>query len=225
MFHFRKAQKRVRRAVENLLLPLGITLGLPLLLSGTVAFVRPRSLTDWLLSTLLCGGVAVYLHLASPVWFWIGLDWRFLPLGMALAAILWSARFLRSRPLLPPMRPRTLAGLAFRGVVAALIVGMLIDLHLAGLAPADAVDLPFPLDDGRFAVLQGGGSAALNHHRAVPAQAYAIDFVALNDRGRRARGLRPGGAGRLRYLRSGRHRSLRRRRDRDVGRRTRRTHR
>lgn len=74
--------------------------------------------------------------------------------------------------------------------MVALIAGMLIDLHMARLVPAGAVDLSFPLKGGRFAVLHGGG-AALNHHHVVPAQAHATDIVALNRRGRRASGVRP----------------------------------
>ena len=76
--------------------------------------------------------------------------------------------------------------------MVALFAGMLANLQAARFAPANAVDLSFPLAGGRFAAVQGGGAAALNHHRGVPAQAYATDIVALNDRGRRARGLRPG---------------------------------
>ena len=169
---------------------LGLVMGLPLLLSGVTAFARPRSRLDWLLSSLLCAGVSVYMFWVGPVWVWIGLGWRILPPAAAAVAVLWSARYLRARPMLPPARPRPLAGAVLRGAMVALIAGLLIDLHLARIAPAGAVDLSFPLKDGRFAVLHGGG-AALNHHHAVPAQAHAIDVVALNRRGRRASGVRP----------------------------------
>ena len=177
----------------NELLPaLGIVLGVPLLLSGMTAFARPRSRLDWLLSALFCAGVSWFMYSAGAVWVWIGFGWRIVPLAAAAVAVAWSARRLRACPMLPPARPfLPLAGAVFRGAMAALIAGMLIDLHLARLAPAGAVDLSFPLQGGRFAVLHGGGGAALNHHRSVPAQAYATDVVALNHRGRRARGVRP----------------------------------
>ena len=176
----------------NELLPaLGIVLGVPLLLSGMTAFARPRSRLDWLLSALLCACVSWFMYSAGAVWVWIGLGWRIVPLAAAAVAVAWSARRLRTRPVLPSARPfLPLAGTVFRGAMVALIAGMLIDLHMARLAPAGAVDLSFPLKGGRFAILHGGG-AALNHHHSVPAQAYATDVVALNHRGRRARGVRP----------------------------------
>ena len=184
--------KDARRSVNELLPALGLVLGVPLLLSGITAFARPRSRLDWLLSALLCAGVSCFMYLSGAVWSWIGFGWRILPLAAAAVAVVWSARRLRARPNLPSARPfLPLAGTVFRGAMVALIAGMLIDLQMARLAPAGAVDLRFPLKGGRFAIVHGGGGAALNYHHSVPAQAYATDVVALNHRGRRARGVRP----------------------------------
>ncbi|MCY4431402.1 MAG: hypothetical protein OXC11_13555, partial [Rhodospirillales bacterium] len=174
-----------------LLLPLGLTLGLPLILSGALAFLRQRSLLDWLISALLCAGIAVYMYSVGPIWAWIGVGWRFLPLAGALAAVLWSARRLRGRPVLPPRKPLALAGTSIRCATAALVAWMVVDIHIASLSPAGAVDLSFPLERGRYVTIHGGGTTALNPHRAVPAQSWAVDIVALNDQGRRARGVRP----------------------------------
>ena len=171
---------------------LGLTVGFPLVLSGAVACTTPGSRLDWLLSALLCVGVATYLYLTSAVWIWIAVEGRLLPTAAAVCAALWSARGLGLRPTLPPMRLRRLARTAVGGAMIAVIAAMLVNIRMGSLAPEGAVDLAFPLAHGRFAVVQGGGAAALNRHRAVPAQSYAIDIVALNDRGRRARGLRPG---------------------------------
>ena len=176
----------------NELLPaLSLTLGLPLLLSGVVVFTWPRSWLDWLLSAFVCGGVSVYMYLAGTVWVWIGVGWRTLPLAVAAAAVLWSARRLRTRPILPLATLRPLTDTALRCAMVALVAGMLVNLHMATIAPTDSVHLSFPLAGGRFAVLHGGGARALNYHHAVPAQAYATDIVALNDQGRRAHGVRP----------------------------------
>ena len=184
--------KDARRSVNELLPALGLVLGVPLLLSGITAFARPRSRLDWLLSALLCAGVSCFMYLSGAVWSWIGFGWRIVPLAAAAVAVVWSARRLRARPNLPSARPfLPLAGTVFRGAMVALIAGMLIDLQMARLAPAGAVDLRFPLKGGRFAIVHGGGGAALNYHHPVPAQAYATDVVALNHRGRRARGVRP----------------------------------
>ena len=131
------------------------------------------------------------MYLNGPIWVWIGFGWRILPLVATVAAVLWSARYLRGRHILPAARPLPLADTAFRGAMVALIAGMLVNLHTARFAPAGAVDLSFPLEGGRFVVLQGGRVAAQNHHHAVSAQAHATDIVALNDAGRRARGVWP----------------------------------
>ena len=184
--------KDARRSVNELLPALGVVLGVPLLLSGITAFARPRSRLDWLLSALLCAGVSCFMYSSGAVWSWIGFGWRIVPLAAAAVAVAWSARRLRARPNLPPARPfLPLAGTVFRGAMVVLIAGILIDLQMARLAPAGAVDLWFPLKGGRFAIVHGGGGAALNYHHPVPAQAYATDVVALNHRGRRARGVRP----------------------------------
>ena len=178
--------------MNEFLLSLVLSLGLPLLLSGRLAFAWPGSWLNWLLSALLCAAVSVYMYLAGWIWSWIGFGWRILPLMTLVAAMLWSVRRLRTCPFLPSARHLPLAGTVFHCLTVALIVGMLANLQMARLTPVGAVDLSLPLAGGRFAVLQGGGAAALNYHRAFPAQAYATDIVALNQRGRRARGLRPG---------------------------------
>ena len=177
--------------MSTVLLPLSLTLGPPLLVAFLVGVGRVPSRLDWLLSALLCAGVALHAHVAGPIWAWIGFGWRWLPLGAAVAAMLWSARQASPRPILPPRTRRRFAHTTVRGAVVVVLGVSLLHLHLARTAPAGAVDLAFPLEQGRYVVLQGGASRVLNHHRAVPAQAHAVDLVALNRHGQRARGVRP----------------------------------
>lgn len=167
------------------------SLGLPLLALALPVFVKADNRLDWLLSALLCVGISIYLYIASPVWSWIGFGWRNLLPVVALAVILWSARHLRVYDVMPSAKPARLVATSFRGAMVALIAGSLVVLVMASGAPTGSVDLSFPLRDGRYVVLQGGGSGMLNSHRTVPAQAWAVDVLALNDRGRRAKGLRP----------------------------------
>ena len=129
--------------------------------------------------------------MAGPIWTWIGFGWRWLPLGIAAAGVLWSARQARTRPILPPRASRRFAHTAVRGAVAVVIGILLLDLHIARNVPGGAVDLGFPLEPGRYAVAQGGASRVLNHHLVVPAQAHAVDLVGLNGKGQRARGIWP----------------------------------
>ena len=177
--------------MSTFLLPLALTMGPPLLASVLVATGKARSRLDWLLSALLCAGVALYVYVAGAIWTWIGFGWRWLPLGVAAVAVLWSAWRARTRPTLPPQARRRFAHTTARGAGVVVIGVLLLNLHIARIAPEGAVDLAFPLEHGRYAVVQGGASRALNHHLMVPAQMHAIDIIALNSQGQRAWGVRP----------------------------------
>ena len=156
--------RRSRRRVSMFLLSFSLTLGPPLVVAVLLAVGRVRSQLDWLLSVLLCAGVALHAQVAGPIWTWIGFGWRWLPLGIAAAGVLWSARQARTRPILPPRASRRFVHTAVRGAVA---VG---DRHPAPRSAhrpersRGAVDLGFPLEPGRYAVAQGGASRVLNHH-------------------------------------------------------------
>jgi len=173
------------------LLPVVLTLGLPLAVIGWLAWIRTASRLDWALSAMLCAGIASYFCIVGPIWSWIGFGWRYLLPAAAVASILWSARGLRTRPVLPPARLRQLAPTLCRGAMVAAAGAVFVILYMAGIAPPAAVDLAFPFQEGRYAVAHGGGTVMLNYHRAVPAQAWAVDMVALNHKGRRAEGLLP----------------------------------
>lgn len=179
--------------MNEFLLPLGvgIALGLPLVLAALLAFSRQSSRLSWLLLVLLCASVALYLSLASPIWAWVGFEWQFLSPVVVVAAALWSARRLRAYPALPRARFFPLAVVVLHGALAVLFGFMLVDSHISRATPPDTVDLSFPFGEGHYVVMHGGGSRWLNNHRVVPAQAWAVDIVALNDRGRRARGMLP----------------------------------
>ncbi len=54
-----------------------------------------------------------------------------------------------------------------------------------------AVELAFPLTGGTYYVGQGGSNTSINYHHNDRSQRYALDLVALNGYGARARGLMP----------------------------------
>lgn len=54
-----------------------------------------------------------------------------------------------------------------------------------------AVDLAFPFGSGTYYVGQGGGTTSINDHHDNQSQSYALDIVALNRYGARAKGLMP----------------------------------
>ena len=54
-----------------------------------------------------------------------------------------------------------------------------------------AVSLAFPFTTGTYYIGQGGSSTTINYHHANQSQSYALDIVALNGFGARAKGLMP----------------------------------
>lgn len=54
-----------------------------------------------------------------------------------------------------------------------------------------AVNLAFPFASGSYYIGQGGGTTTINYHHANQSQSYALDIVALNGFGARAKGLMP----------------------------------
>lgn len=186
-----KYRRRVRPSLLRHYGTLGIALGTPLLLAGFVAMDGPHSVLEWLSSGFLCGGIAFCVYRASQIWVCIGFHWRPVVLLSAVVPVLFAAARLPEVPILPSGGPLVQLDIALRCSMALLISGILFHLQLASVAPTGAIDLRFPLAHGRFAIVEGGGTAVLNRHRAAPAQAFAIDIVALNDRGRRAEGIGP----------------------------------
>lgn len=77
-------------------------------------------------------------------------------------------------------------------VVITAAFGAAAGMGLAGrAAPADAIDLAFPLSEGVYAIGQGGSSVIVNYHNAYRTQTYALDILKLNAFGFRATGLMP----------------------------------
>ncbi|UDF28903.1 UNVERIFIED_ORG: M23 family metallopeptidase [Roseateles sp. XES5] len=54
-----------------------------------------------------------------------------------------------------------------------------------------AVELAFPFSAGTYYIGQGGSTTSINYHYADQSQRYALDIVALDDFGGRAKGLMP----------------------------------
>lgn len=65
-------------------------------------------------------------------------------------------------------------------------LSLLLRHHEAGL-----IDMQFPLGPGTYCVVQGGQPSWLNHHHPSRSQRFALDIVALNRWGIRARGIYP----------------------------------
>jgi len=142
--------------------------------------------------------VLIYVALAGlwlfPPW------WTPYPLALLhLGATLWAfRRHRRSETSHRPWLRWTESGLS---ALAAFAVALLLVPVLQGrISPAAAIDLATPLAPGRYLVLSGGASAAINAHfetleseRAKPfrGQSFAADIIRINRLGLRADGIAP----------------------------------
>ncbi len=145
---------------------------------------------SWWLTVFYGAAYLIFIHVCGQ-WSWVGMALRNIIPLLYLLSVALSWRRHRHKPWRLPA-PR----LRYAGHLASVGFGMFF-LVLAGLAlsgkrlAAEAVDVAFPLQSGRFAVAHGGDHVLLNYHNPHPAQRYALDLVALNDHGIRARGLMP----------------------------------
>lgn len=170
---------------------IGVAAGILVIVLIVTWVWRARAATrlEAALMVAVAAAVVLFTWLQSPLSILFGPLW---PGTFAALAGAGAARLARRSRSLPP-RPARLSHR--RIVVPALALGVMafaIGLLLAARpAPADAVALAWPLRDGTFKVMHGGGSPLVNSHAGVPAQAYALDILAINNLGLRARGIAP----------------------------------
>jgi hypothetical protein len=105
---------------------------------------------------------------------------------VVLAALLGLAA-MRGRRWIETESRRALLWAALDPVVGIALLGYV----ATGLLHGETVDLSPPLDDGHFAVVQGGNNPLINYHNTYPPQRFALDIVALDNLGRRAEGIQP----------------------------------
>lgn len=163
---------------------------LPLFFICWVAVGRLNSRISWLLGALLAIVYLMFLH-RSGGWFWVGTFWPWLFWLLLAGALLWS---LRRRYSALPRRPTRLS--QWLEPVISLLVILFLGSPLPAIFSArdvdtEAIALQFPLASGRYHIIQGGNTVAMNHHYPVGAQRYALDIVKTAAPGWRARGLYP----------------------------------
>ena len=166
---------------------------LPLTLIALHAFHRPATRTGLLLRSVALIGLCVLL---IPVGFWAFPTWWTPHVFVALAVL---ASFNAARRL----RNRTHAAGAWRRngeVAVALLLGLVVALQAPAVIggrqiPAEAVDIAFPLEPGRYLVVNGGHHALLNAHFMTldnpdladyRGQSHAVDIIGVDRWGMRA---------------------------------------
>jgi len=169
-------------ALFHLVMPLGWLL--------VLARRRPSSSVVRALNLLGClSFIAFNLYAGAG---WASLGWYTRWVLVAVSLPLWLVAALGARGV--PVWPQRLRGWA--SGVGALLACLLFVSSFAQLAAspgaaAAPVRVQNPLPAGDYLVLHGGDHEAVNHHVQVRAQRHALDIVALNGAGFRARGLAP----------------------------------
>ncbi len=172
---------------------LAVQLLLPILLITGHGFLRPATTPGlWLRSAALLG-LCVLLVMVG---FWAFPPWWTPYVLIVLAALAtWRAARLLRHHGPHPGRWRRWGEYALSTALLALVLLALPGVIGGRQAPADAVDIAFPLEPGRYLVMNGGHHSLLNAHFMTlddPAladyrgQSFAVDLIGIDRIGWRA---------------------------------------
>jgi hypothetical protein len=149
-----------------------------------------RSRFEWLLRVVNAAAVVLFIFIIGP-WDWFSYYLRYLLLVLLAAAALVSYHSAQGRPFFLNSLRDTLRSSFFGLLEAVVLLGLLIFVLTGHFYFEEPVELAFPLQDGFYYVGQGGNNVLVNYHNVSRAQKYALDIVALNAAGLRARGFYP----------------------------------
>lgn len=164
---------------------------MPLGLIVWLALARQPSLAHFALHSLGVGFFCLFLYLAGR-WDVLMYPVRYGLLACFVAGLAVAFFRLQSPPLILVARTEEILRLLLYAAVAIIFAILVLQCLRGRSHGGDSIDLAFPLRDIDWYVVQGGASSLLNGHRDTPAQALALDIVALDASGRRAKGLLPG---------------------------------
>lgn len=171
---------------------------IPAVLLAWLAFGRPRTRTSWLARTVIATGWLVAIAVAG-LWTAIphGTVWLWFVLLAGSAAMAYRRT---RRPGWWPEGRWARAGTVVL-VLAAGAMALFASRALTWRTPpaGPVVDLAFPLQDGRYLVVNGGSSNVNNGHVGIPetargryrGQTRAVDLIGIDVLGRRSDGLAP----------------------------------
>jgi len=146
----------------------------------------PQDTSAWFLVLISAAAYVAYISIAGW-WSWFGIYvQRALPLIMVAAAFTTRPQFraVNDSPQTAELRLLSLA-------LALWFLFLTIRALLARRGGRSALNLQFPLKDGKYLVAQGGASKVVNAHARNVSQRYAVDIVKIGPMGTRAKGLYP----------------------------------
>ena len=179
-----------------------VQFAVPLMLIGWLVWVPARSGLGFVVQVF--GSVAVLAVMALQGIWLLPPWWTPFVFAVALGVAAWL-RWRRIRPV-PSAMPATWGAwvvvVLFVALGTASTYGTVVALRSRTAPTAGVVNLAFPLESGRYLVVNGGSNSSTNAHletldpevpryRAWRGQSYGVDIVALDAFGLRARGVQP----------------------------------
>ncbi len=175
----------------DFVLQLFALVALPVFFIAVLRRSREPDRVRWIIKVLYTGVFLSYLFVAGR-WDVLTVYLRYVLALAYLVAVVASSRRLKQTSWIARTERTTtwrpyLLPIALLALFSAFLGFAIRGHHYS----AKTIDLEFPLRDGWFYIGHGGNSTILNYHHPIDSQRYALDIVALNDFGARARGALP----------------------------------
>lgn len=174
----------------SIVFTVALSIILPLGFIASLSFVKLKTKFEWLLEALSTSFLVVWIVQSGP-WSWFGHYFRYILLVLLFVAIVFSWRKVRKLPFKMSYTNNQKFSIVVYGFLV-LIFGLYNVFILTSYSTNDpALALDFPLTEGTYYVGQGGNHVQMNYHQEYEPQKYALDILALNSFGTRAKGLYP----------------------------------
>lgn len=161
-----------------------LTLFLPLLALFNLVKQQSANTYNWWSSVFLLILIVLFIY-QTGAWPYLGFNWRFIiVLVLGIFVLLIFRKRIKSKTQITKSKQNALS--AVLTIFILLFTYTNIEVVLGGYNKEQAVDLTFPLQNGSYAVMQGGDSEIGNAvHRYQTPDSYALDIVKLNEHKRR----------------------------------------
>lgn len=174
-----------------------LQVAVPLIVIALNAIVPAASLTGLILRTV---AILMLLQYSAMAGIWLFPPWwtPYVLMGLHMLLSVWLWRQLRRRSPAKILWMITETGVSLIAVVGAIFLAL--PAYQVRGAPDVVIDLAMPLGPGRYLVISGGATPAINAHfytldRASTVgfrgQSYAVDIIGINQFGLRAPGISP----------------------------------
>ncbi|SFE74411.1 M23 family metallopeptidase [Alteribacillus iranensis] len=149
-----------------------------------------HSKLQWLIEVLAVSMYMIWTVLTGR-WDWLGYYLRFLWVVLPILFFYLSWKKTQSLPYFTPLTKEQKWSFAIHLFIL-LIFGSYNVMAFSSYTTEDtAIELSFPLQDGKYYVGHGGNHVQMNYHNSYEPQQYALDITKLNDLGLRTAGLYP----------------------------------